>query len=136
MAALPASTSQRFQPADYRTAPDWFTGRFLTQLNLFVNPVYLALQGGLNFQNNFNAQVYSVQITAGSYTANTLSFQCTLSGTPIGVILISKYIVGSLATPVITPVEFSWYYNTGLIQITGISGLTPGTNYQLTWLVF
>jgi hypothetical protein len=136
MASLPSSTSQRFNPADYKTAPDWFSGRFLTQLNLFVNPVFLALRNGLNFQGNFNAQIYSISIQAGIYTNNTIAFQSTISGVPIGVILLSKNVAGNLSTPVISPVEFSWYYNAGTIQITGISGLTPGTIYQLTWLIF
>lgn len=136
MGSLPASVSQRFNPADYKTAPDWFNGRFLTQLNLFVNPVYLLLSKGLTFSQNFNAQIYSISFTAGTFTNNTISFQSTISGTPTGVLLLSKNVVGNLSTPVISPVEFSWYYNAGVIVITGISGLTPGTSYQLAWLVF
>jgi hypothetical protein len=136
MASLPASTSRKFNPADYKTAPDWFTGRFLSQLNLFTNPVYLALQNGLNFQSNFNAQIYGITITATVFPGNSLSFQSTISGLPIGVLLLSKNVAGNLSTPIISPVDFAWYYNAGTIQITGISGLTPGVNYVLTFLVF
>ena len=39
------------------------------------------------------------------------------------------------ATPVISPVNFSWYYSAGLVNITGISGLTPGTTYSIKFLV-
>lgn len=137
MATIPSSVSRKFNPADYKTAPSWFTGRFLSQLNLFTDPVYTALLNGLNFQQNFNAQIDGVQVKgAAAYTDNTVSFKSTIAGSPMGVILLSKNVVGNLATPIISPVDFSWYQNAGTIFITGIAGLTPGVNYSLVFLVF
>lgn len=132
MSNLPASTSRRFNPADYRTAPDWFTGRFLSQLNLFTEPVYLALLNGLTFLQNMNAQYYSQQITAGATAAaNAFSFKSTISGQPIEVIKAQCVVTGNLSSPV-APVDFSWYATGGVVYVTSVSGLTSGTTYTLT----
>jgi hypothetical protein len=137
MAVLPSSISRKFNPADYKTAPAWFTGRFLSQLNLFTDPVYTALLNGLTFQNNFNAQVYTIVLKgATDFTMNTFNFKSTIQGSPIGVLLISKNIVGNQAVPIIGPIDFSWYDNSGTIFITGVAGLIPGTTYSLVFLVF
>lgn len=137
MATLPSSTSRKFNPADYKNAPVWFTGRFLSQLNLFTDPIYTSLANGLTFQQNFNAQIYTINLTANAlYTNNNISFTSTINGTPVGVILLAKNVANNLSTPVISPVEFSWFYNAGAIVITGISGLTPSVTYKLTWMVF
>jgi hypothetical protein len=137
VANLPAATSRKFNPADYRTSPQWFNGRFLSQLNLFTDPVYTSLLNGLTFAQNFNAQTYKLSITgAASYIGNTASFKCTISGAPVGMILIAKNVATDLTIPVISPIDFSWYYNAGVIYLTGISGLTPGTSYAMTFLIF
>jgi hypothetical protein len=131
MSNLPASTSRRFNPADYRTAPDWFTGRFLSQLNLFTEPVYLALLNGLTFLQNMNAQYYTQQITAGTTPAsNAFSFKSTISGPPIEIIKAQCYATGYQSTPV-CPVDISWYATAGVVYVTGVSGLTAGTVYTL-----
>jgi hypothetical protein len=137
MASLPASTSRKFNPADYKAAPSWFTGRFLSQLNLFTDPVYTALLNGLTFLQNFNAQTYTLTITGNSdFTKNLATFNSTISGAPSGLLLIAKNLAADPSTPFISPVEFSWYANSGLIVITGISGLSVGVAYKLTFLVF
>jgi hypothetical protein len=137
MATLPASTSRKFNPADYKTMPDPFTGRFLSQLNLFTDPVYGALLNGLTFQQNFNAQFYVANITGNSdFTQNQLSFVSTISGVPVGVLLVQKNVASDFTIPLISPVDFSWYYTAGTINITGIAGLTPSTAYRLVFMVF
>jgi|SRR5580692_4551973 hypothetical protein len=131
MSALPASVSQRFNPADYKTAPDWFAGRFLSQLNLFVNPIYLLLKNGLNFQSNFNAQYYTITFTAGANAAaNTFNFTSTISGNPVEVIKAQCYQTGALSVA-LAPVDFSWYATAGVVYVTSVSGLTAGTSYTL-----
>lgn len=131
---LPASTSRKFNPADYKAAPDWFKGRFLSQLNLFTDPVYTALLNGLSFQQNFNAQFFTAVITGAAQ--NSLSFKKTMIGQPVGLVIAQKNIVGALTTPLISPIDFSWYVNAGVVVVTGISGLAPGTNYQITFMLF
>lgn len=132
MASLPASTSRKFNPADYKTAPEWFNGRFLSALNLFTDPVYLALSNGLSFIQNFNAQYYTITFTAQATAAgNAFKFQSTISGQPIEVIKAQCVVTGNLSSP-LAPVDFSWYATAGVVYVTSVSGLTAGTSYTLT----
>lgn len=132
MANIPASTSRRFNPADYKTAPAWFTGRFLSQLTLFTEPVYVALLNGLTFFQNFNSQYYTITFKAGSTSAsNAFSFQQTIQGTPNECIKAACNVSGNLSTP-IAPVDFSWYATAGTVFVTAVSGLTQGVTYILT----
>ncbi len=132
MATLPSSASKQFNPADYSKAPDWFTGRFLSQLNLFTDPVYLALVNGLTFSANFNAQYYSISFSSASTPAgNAFSFKSTISGNPVEVVIASCNVSGNLSTPITSAVTLSWYSTGGVVYITAVNGLTPGTTYIL-----
>lgn len=132
MSSLPASTSRRFNPADYKTAPEWFTGRFLSQLTLFTEAVYNALLNGLTFLQNFNAQYFTQIVTAGATSAaNAFSFKSTIQGNPIEVIKAACNVVGNPTTPV-APVDISWYQSAGVVFITSVSGLTAGVQYTIT----
>lgn len=132
MATIPASTSRRFNPADYKTSPEWFSGRFLSQLNLFTDPVFLALSNGLNFVQNFNAQYFTQIITAGATPdKNAFKFNSSIQGTPIEVIKASCNVESDPTKPLLSPVDFSWYFNFPTIFITAVSGLTAGTVYKL-----
>ncbi len=132
MANVPASTSRRFSPADYRTAPSWFTGRFLSQLTLFTEPVYLALLNGLTFQQNFNAQYFTQIITGGATPqSNAFSFKSTIGGNPVEVVKAAINLAADLTQPVTSAVDFSWYFSSGVIFVTAVSGLTAGTVYRL-----
>ena len=132
MATIPASTSRKFNPADYKTAEKWFSGRFLSQLNLFTDPVYGALQNGLTFQANFNAQYFTQIITAGATAdKNAFSFKSSISGTPIEIIKASCNFASDPTVPLLSPVDFSWYWNAGTIYVTAVSGLTSGSVYRL-----
>jgi len=133
MATLPASTSRKFSPADYRTAPSWFNGRFLSQLNLFTDPVYQALSNGLSFLQNFNAQYFTQQITAGATSAsNAFSFKTTIKGAPLEVIKASCNLASDPTAPLTVAVDFSWYSSAGVVFVTAVSGLTTGSVYNLT----
>ena len=133
MANLPASTSRKFSPSDYKGMPEQFTGRFLSQLNLFTDPVYLALSNGLSFQQNFNAQYYTQVLNAGATPAsNAFSFQCSVKGYPIEVVKVACNVANDLSIPITSAVDFSWYFSSGVVYITAISGLTSGTTYRLT----
>jgi hypothetical protein len=132
MANVPASTSRKFSPADYKGAPTWFVGRFLSQLNLFTDPVYQALSNGLTFIQNFNAQYFTQAINAKADPKdNSFSFKCGIMGTPVEVVKASCNIASDPTTPLITPVDFSWYYSAGVVYITAVSGLTSGNSYRL-----
>lgn len=132
MATLPASTSRKFNPADYKGAPSWFVTRFLSQLNLFTDPVYIALLNGLTFQQNFNAQYFTQIITAGSTPAsNAFKFEQTIQGTPIECIKVSCNLASDPTVALTSAVDFSWYASAGVIYVTAVSGLTAGSVYRL-----
>ena len=131
MSQLPASTSRRFSPADYKTAPDWFSGRFLSALNLFTDPVFVALQNGITFLQNFNAQYFNQQITAGATPdANKFSFKQTITGNPQECIVASINLIDP-TQPITSAVGISWYSDSGTIFVTAVNGLTSGTIYNL-----
>lgn len=131
MSALPASTSRRFNPADYKTAPDWFMGRFLSSLNLFTDPVFVALQNGLTFFENFNSQYFTANIIAGATSdLNKFSFKQTITGTPLECIVAAINLVDP-TKPITSAVSISWYSDSGTIFVTAVNGLTAGTTYNL-----
>jgi len=133
MSTLPASTSRKFSPADYKTAQPWFTGRFLSQLNLFTDPVYLALNKGLTFQENFDAQYFTQQITAGAAAVNNaFSFKSGIKGTPIEVVKVSCNYASDVTIPLTAAVDFCWYQAAGTIYVTAVFGLVAKSVYNLT----
>jgi hypothetical protein len=132
MALIPASASRKFNPADYKIADPWFTGRFLSQLNLFTDPVYLSLQNGLTFQQNFDCQYYNQILTSGATPdLNAFSFKQTMKGSPIELIIASCNVATDLTIPILAVVGLSWYASNGVVFVTAVSGLTAGTNYRL-----
>ncbi len=137
MAALPASTSRKFNPADYKGAPDWFVGRFLSNLNLFTDPVYTSLLNGLTFAKNMNAQIYNLAVTANASMGvlTTASFTSSISGTPSGLILVGQNYQSDPTIPLASPITFSWYASGTTVNLTGIAGLTPSAKYFLKFLV-
>jgi hypothetical protein len=132
MANVPASTSRKFNPADYKAAPNWFQGRFLSQLNLFTDPVYLALLNNLTFQQNFNAQYFAQVFKAGATPAsNAFSFRSSIQGTPVECIKVACNVSSDYSIPITSAVDISWYYNAGVVYVTAVNGLTSGTTYRL-----
>lgn len=132
MAQVPASTSRRFNPSDYKTSPPWFSGRFLSQLTLFTEPVYGALLNGLNFIQNFNAQYFTQIITAGATpAANAFNFESSIQGAPVEIIKASCNVASDPTIAISSAVDICWYYNAGTVFITAVTGLTAGTVYRL-----
>lgn len=133
MANIPASTSRRFNPSDYNKAPDWFKGRFLSALNLFTDPVYVALQNGITFVQNFNAQYYTAAITAQTLASdNKFSFKQTINGIPVECVKVACNFVGDPTTPLTKAVDISWYADSGTVFVTAVFGLDAGQKYNLT----
>lgn len=131
MATLP--TTRKFQPGDYKSLPDAFTGRFLSALNLFTDPVYVALQNGLTFLQNFNAQNYSFQVTGGATAdKNAMQFKQTITGKPSALELCAVNFAADPSIPVLNAVSLSWYSNSGTVFITAIAGLVQGSVYSIT----
>ncbi len=133
MANLPASTSRRFNPADYKNAEEWFKGRFLSQLNLFTEPIYLGLQNGLTFQANFAAQYFTQIITAGATPdLNAFSFKQTITVVPVECVVVACNLLSDPTAPIMSAVTISWYVNGGKVFVTAVTGLTSGSVYKTT----
>lgn len=132
MANIPASTSRRFNPSDYPKAPQWFSGRFLSALNLFTDPVFVALTNGLTFLQNFNAQYYAINIRAGATpAANAFSFRQTITGLPQECVVVACNFASDPTLPVQDAVGVSWYSDSGVIFVTAVSGLTASGSYTI-----
>lgn len=132
VANLPASTSRRFNPADYKEAPAFFTGRFLSQLNLFTDPVFVALSNGLTFSQNFNAQYFNQIVIAGATPGdNAFSFKQGIFGQPLELIIAACNLASDITAPLTAAVGISWYVNGSVIFVTSVSGLTSGLTYNL-----
>ena len=133
MANIPASASRQFNPADYRTAPAWFTGRFLSALNLFTDPVFTALSNGLTFSQNFDSQYYTLTFRAGTNPEdNAFNFKQTISGRPMECIKASCNVASDPSIPITNAVDICWYASSGIVFVTSVTGLTDGTTYSLT----
>ncbi len=90
---------QRFYSDDYKEAPDWFKKTFLNTLNLFVFPVYNALNKNLTVDSNLNQGYITISLTGSSTpTNNTASFLSPIQGDPVGVDVVNVQIIDT-ATP-------------------------------------
>lgn len=133
---MPLPSIHRFYTEDYQGAPSWFQ-RFINTLNLFSDPVYQSLNMGLTFQSNLNAQVYTFTITAGaSASANVVNFTKKINGQATGLLKIAANVSSNIATPITSAIDLCWYQDGNTIRITAISGLTSGTTYNITVLLF
>ena len=132
MAAPPSI--QRLYSDDYKDAPDWFKSRFLNTLNLFVFPVYNALNKNLTFGENLNVEYPVISLTGSATpTNNVVSFLNPIQGTPTGVIVVSVVITGT-PTPTYptAAVQIFWTFDGSSIQIGSIVGLANSTTYDIT----
>lgn len=119
----------RFDFGDYSALGSVFQ-KFLANLNLFTLSVYNALNGGLGF-SNMQRSIYSQTILAAATTS--LSFVNPLPIQPSGVAVVKVTLVGANATAITSAVSAAnWYYDGKNINILNISGLTPGSSYQIS----
>ena len=128
-------TVRRFKVEDYPGSPEWFS-TFLEGLNLFVDPVYQMVSGGLNYTNMMAPKIYSMTITAPAAGNPTTSFTNPLKLQPQGVVVGNVYASGNTATHPSVPVHVMWHYSGNTIYVDNIIGLTASTKYVLTFIVF
>ena len=126
---------KRFLSEQFIGAPDWFV-RFLQQLNLLTEQIVKALTNGLTIKDNLDAQQYMFKILAkATADLNTTSFVCTMSKTPESVMVGNVFSVG-VTTIMTSPVQVFWSVDGNAIKINSITGLTSGTNYSITLVIF
>ena len=132
MAQLPPI--KRLTKEDMKDAPSWID-RLLFPLNQFLDSVYRALNGQIDFVDNIKAQRYSIQITAGASAAsNTFKFKPTLKKRP-EFILSTVFRKDVNYAPIGSAVYLDWYYDGEFVQVSSITGLTNTYVYSISLLV-
>lgn len=129
-------TIQRLYAEDYKDSPNWFRQQFIQTMNIYMQPVYGILNGGIDVSMNTLEEFYVFSFPCNSATAsnNTYSFSPKkFVGAPHGVIICQCYnATASSPTAIGNPVTLDWYYNGGKVQILAIYGLTSGQTYNIT----
>lgn len=127
-------TSRRFKFEDFPDAEEWFAN-FLSSLNLFIDPVYQILDGGVNYQNLTIPKLVTRTITAPASGDVTFNFVNPLSIQPSAVLIGNLYEQGN---PSIHPTDSTmayWHLSQGTIYIDNIPNLTAATSYVVTLAV-
>lgn len=124
---------QRFKFEDYNEAPQWFA-QFLESLNLFVNPVYSILNGGVTTQNLTAPRSFVKTIVASATT--TFNFTNPLKIAPTAVLIGNVYTFGNSTLHPAVVIQPMWHVSSNVIYIDNVIGLTVGTNYVITLLIF
>lgn len=126
---------QRLKFEDYARQTDWKQAfeALVASLNLFMTPTYNILNGGIGYMNLQIPQIYQTVITAAATT--TFSFVNPLSIQPKAVLLGNCW-TGLQSTHPAVALQVYWHYTGNTIQIDNIVGLTAGTQYNLTLVVF
>lgn len=121
---------------DVKGAPSWIEG-LINVLNNFMETVYGALNRNLSFGENFRAEFKVFTLTAGA-TADLNKFRFTpaLKQKPSGLIPLQVTEVGGNYVVLTNPISIpSWRWESGLIIIESIAGLTNARQYNITVLV-
>jgi hypothetical protein len=121
---------------------EWFD-KMLTSLNSFISTVLALLNKGLNFQDNMDAMVKTLEFDGrnlASKDGEPLSFKYTTKGPPVGCLKVKIVdITDSGATAITAPVDVQWSADTnGKVNITSISNIATNATYKyrITLLVF
>lgn len=133
-------TTKRFYSEDYKDAPQWFQ-RFLSQLNLYSEPIYNILNGGVDLTLNTNEEIYTLQVNNASATFDDNVFLFSpkkFVGAPHGV-EIGQCLVNSdtgVDTAVGSQVTLDWVWTGSQVKILAIYGLTATVNYTFTLRIY
>lgn len=133
-------STKRYYSEDYKDGPPWFQ-RFLSQLNLFTEPIYNILNGGVSVTSNTAEEIYILQINPASATAasNATTFSPKkFIGAPNGIILgqcLYNATTGK-ATAVGSQVTFDWAWTGSQVSILAVYGLTASASYTLSLRIY
>ncbi len=119
----------RFSFEDYTALGPAFQ-KFLANLNLFTLAIYNLMNGGIGFAN-LQRTVYSTTILAQVTTP--LVFVNPLTVPPSGLNVVQVLKDGTTNSPLTAAVSAAnWFYDGKNINVLNITGLTPGSNYQIS----
>lgn len=124
-------TTRRYKYEDFSGAPQWFSN-FLTALNLFIDPVYQILDGGVDYQNLTVPKIITKIITAPASGLVTFNFTNPLRIAPSAVILGNIYVNGQPSSHPTNPAIVYWHFSQGNIYVDNITNLTASTTYVVT----
>ncbi len=138
MGSLPSV--KRFFVEDYVGSPPYFQ-RFLSNLNLFTDPIYNILNGGVSVGANTAEEIYTLEITNASATGSSNTFLFTpqsFVGAPNGIVLGQCLWNTATGTPTAigSPVTFDWVWSGSQVSILAVYGLTAGEDYSLRFRIF
>lgn len=134
MGGLP--TTKRFYAEDYKDAPPWFH-RFLSQLDLYTEPVYNILNQNVDLTVNTNEELYSLEVKSAHAMGadNNLFFvPKKFIGRPNGVIVAQCLVDGQTAS--VSSVTLAWVWTGSQVNIKAIYGLAEGRNHVVTLRIF
>jgi hypothetical protein len=138
MGSLPSV--KRWYAEDYKESPGWFS-RFIGQLNLFAEPIYNLLNGGIVVGVNTTEEIYTLQIQNSSAIATGNTFLFTpkkFVGKPNGV-LVGQCLYNTTSgvpTAVGNPVDLDWVWTGSQISILAIYGLSNTLSYTLSLRIY
>jgi hypothetical protein len=124
-------TTRRFKFEDYKDAPQWFAN-FLQSLNLFIDPVYQILDGGVAYSNQIAPRFYTKTITTPASGAVTFNFSNPLSIIPSAVILGNVYKTSNTSTHPSSSSCVYWHFSQGIVYVDDIPNLDAATQYIVT----
>ncbi len=127
-------TTHQFKKENFPDSPEYF-GQFLNQLNLFVDPIYQILNGGISYQNLIAPKMYTKTITTPSSGSVTFNFSNPLKIVPSAVLLGNVYVNGLPSSHPSSPAVVYWHFSEGNIYIDNITNLTTSTTYAVTLVV-
>ncbi len=132
--ASPLSIS-RLTREEFKDAPAWINP-LLSWLNQLMEQLAFAQNGQLTFEENLRTRVKTFSLLAGAAPENnTSSFTCDLKVAPKMLFLGRAVQVGGNYTPITAAVSVSWRYESGMVYIMAVTGLTAGQTYDLTVLL-
>jgi hypothetical protein len=102
-------------------------------LNQFMDEVFRAINGNLNFQNlDRQVKTFSVKIDGSGLVVSPPQIKMTINSKPSGINIISATNLDSSSTYPTTAPFISYTFSEQLMTIKNISGLQPNSNYSLT----
>lgn len=134
MVASNLPTNRRFKFEDYPGAEKWFS-QFLQSLNLFVDPVYQILDGGVGYQNLTVPKTYTTTITTPAAGSVTFNFRNPLTITPSAVLLGNVYQGTTTSTHPTSPAVVYWHFTQGTIYVDNVTNLSTSTQYVITLVI-
>lgn len=133
-------TTKRFYSEDYKESPAWFM-RFLSQLNLYTEPIYNILNQGVDVTLNTDEEIYSLSVPNASATGSSNIFHFVpkkFVGAPHG-ILVGQCLLNSstgVATAIGSQVTIDWVWTGSEVSILAVYGLTASKSYTLSLRIY